>query len=79
MLAPDPCFVHAALFTNPMVNTNHPIQNFLASAVALTLAHRTLAADQCPLVLLSGLIAPLLFGLELVSSSPCVIFSMKLM
>lgn len=66
-------------YSQIQVKTSHPIQNFIASGFALAHGHRILAADQCPLVFLSGLVASLLFGLELVFSSPCVIFSMKLM
>ena len=52
----------------------------IASIASIALAYglRMLAVDQCPLTLLSGLLSALLFGLELVFSSPCVIFSMKL-
>lgn len=66
-------------FTDPTVNTRHPNQNFIAAAVVLATGLRLCAADQCPLMTLSGLVSCLLFGLEPVLSSPCVIFSIKLM
>ena len=71
--------MYAALITNPRVKTSHPIQKIIAAAVDLVSELRMRAADQCPFTLRSGLAPSLLFGLELVFSSPCVIFSMKLM
>ena len=71
--------MHAATLTDPTVESNHPTQNFIAAAAALVSGLKTRTVDQCPLTLLSGLVPCLLFGLELVLSSPCVIFSMKLM
>lgn len=79
MLSPR-SICHACCATHQSTGENgHPIQNIIVAADAPISKFRMLAADQCPLTLLSGLNPSLLFGLELVSSSPCVIFSMKLM
>ena len=59
--------------------SNIPVQNFVASAVTLAKGLAMGAAFQCPLMALSGLIPCLLLGLEPVLSSPCVMFSMKVM
>lgn len=79
MLAPNSYAMHTAPLTDPTVKPSHPIQNIIRAAVALPLDFRTHVADQCPLTILSGLVPSLLFGLEPVFSSPCVIFSIKLM